>query len=267
MHTDYPVEKHLLSRSYTSEAQILQILETRYAGSEAAAQPFLALVPTSSESAPIKEKTETTLNRNEARKPAGARKLNVRRDMRVYIKRTLSNQRAAVSKLRQCQKKGEQISIENLLSSFKIPKYDEYIQLNELWKKYMSELLFLEQKNPDLTLLLPRLSSADYNGCLLTVLESRDMNIIGITGIVLFDAQHLFIVVTPQKKHSDRNISAAEQLGGLRFLRKKGTLFGFSLAVDENEYIDFTIMGSRFELRAVDRTAKKFKSHKVEDIY
>lgn len=267
MDADFPVERHLLTRCYTSEAQILNILQTRYAGSEAAALPFLVLAPTATETPSSNEQKENLIHHNLERKPAASRKLNTRREMRVYIKKTMSNQKIAVAKLRYKQKKGQDVDILSLLKQFKIPMYSQYIALNRLWQKYMHELLFSDQKNPDIAMILPRLSSADYNGCNIKVSEARDRNLVGMEGIVVFDAQHLFIVVVPQKSSSERSLSPAEQIGGLRLLKKKGTLFVFSIKVSEDEYVDFTILGSRFELRAVDRTAKKFKSHNVEDIY
>lgn len=267
MDADYPVERHLLTRCYTSDDRILEILQTRYAGSEAAAVPFLALVPTSTETPAAGEKNEPHLHQNLDRKPNSSRKLNIRKDMRVYIKKTMSNQKKAVSKLRLKEKTGENFIISELFHQFKIPLYDQYLALNRLWQNYMHELLFSDLNNPDVNTILPRLSSADYNGCNIKVLEARDCNIVGMEGIVIFDAQHLFIVVVPQKNKSDRNLSPAERIGGIRLLKKKGTLFGFSVKINQDEYVDFTILGSRFELRAVDRTAKKFKSHKVEDIY
>lgn len=267
MDSDFPVEKHLLTRCYTSEERILQIIQTRYAGSEAASSPFLALVPTSTETGPTEKKSETRLHQNLDRKPAKARKLNVRKDMRLYIKQTMANQKKAVAKLRMGLKKEGTIDVKILLRQYNVPIYEQYVALNNLWHQYMHELLFSEQKNPDLNMLLPRLSSADYNGCHLTVLEATERNIIGMEGIVIFDAQHLFIVVVPQKTASQRTLSPAERIGGLRLLKKRGTLFGFTVKVHDEEAVDFTILGSRFELRAVDRTARKFKSHKVEDIY
>lgn len=267
MDADFPVEKHLLTRCYTSEERIHEILLTRYAGSEAASTPFLALVPTVTETPSTESKPEARLHQNLDRKPRGARKLNTRKEMRKYIKTTMALQKKAVAKLRFNQNRDLKFNFTELLNRYKIPLFDDYKALNRLWQNYMHELLFSEQKNPDLNMLLPRLSSADYNGCLLTVLEARERNIIGLEGIVLFDAQHLFIVVVPQRETSCRTLSAAERIGGLRLLKKRGTLFGFTLNVNEEERVSFTILGSRVELRAVDRTAKKFKSHKVEDIY
>lgn len=267
MDTDFPVERHLLTRCFTSEVRILEILRTRYAGSEASVTPFLALVPTITDSAPTEEEKQSNLQLNPARKPTGPRKLNTRKEMHRYIKKTMARQKLAVSALRYSQNNGKPLNLNSLLLKYEIPIYEQYIALNNLWQKYMQELLFSEQKNPDMAMVLPRLSSADYNGCLVTVLEARERNIIGIKGIVLFDAQHLFLVIVPQKSNSERNLSPAEMVGGLRLLKKKGTLFGFTAKVNEEECMDFTILGTRLELRAVDRTAKKFKSHKVEGIY
>lgn len=265
MDSDFPVEKHLLTRCYTSEERIHEILLTRYAGGEAASVPFLALVPTVSETSTKEDKVEAKLHQNPDRKPRGPRKLNTRNEMRKYIKTTMALQKKAVAKLRFCQSRGLDFSVTELLSRYQIPLFDDYKALNRLWQKYMQDLLFSTKLNFDTV--LTYLSSADYNGCLVKVLEARERNIIGIEGIVLFDAQHLFIVVVPQRETSVRTLSAAERIGGLRLLKKRGTLFGFTVDVNEEECVDFTIMGSKMELRASNRTAKKFKSSKVEGIY
>lgn len=266
MNADFPVEKHLLTRSYTSDETIHEILLTRYAGSEAAAALFLALVPTGIESA-AEDRNMPPPSQNMVRKSLGPRKINARREMRVYLKKTLANQKKAVAKLRYSQKHGQNADLPALLDSLRIPSYDQYVALNDLWQKYMHELLFSELKDPDLKMMMPRLACADYNGCHVRVLEARDRNIVGAEGIVVFDAQHLFVVVVPQKTECNRTLSPAQQVGGMRLLKKRGTLFGFTVRVDANECVDFTIVGSRMELRAVDRTARKFKSHGVEDIY
>lgn len=115
-------------------------------------------------------------------------------------------------------------------------------------------------------MVLPKLLTADYNGSLLTVLESRDRNLVGMSGIVVYDLQHTFIMVVSPKQATGRSLSAAEQVGGMRVVAKVGTLFGFDVPINDLECVGFTIIGLRFQLRAVDRSAKKFKSHNVDRI-
>lgn len=266
MDRDLSLEKHLLSRSYTSDLKILELLEDRYS-INGGQRPFLPLTPFEQE---VKEKpqAETEIGLNPERKPKSERKASARRDMRVYIKLTLANQKKATKKLQQFARKHPTapIRVGSLLKQYKIPKYDDYVKLNELWGLYIENLLFGDQKNPNLNMVLPKLSTADFNGSKLTVLELRNPHLVGLTGIVLFDAQHLFILVVPQVTEAETNILPSQAIGGIRIAAKRGTMFAFDVKTGE-ETVGFTILGSRFEFRAVDRSARKFKSHDVGDIY
>lgn len=265
MDRDLTLERLLLSRSYTSEAQITQLLEDRYSitGGQ---RPFLPITPAEAVGGEKEEKT-LDFTKNAAVKPSATRKSSARKNMRVYLKTTQANQKKAVRRLQAFQRKNPNapIRINSLLKQYSIPRYDDYVALNHLWNQYIEDLLFGEQKNPNLNMLLPKLSSADYNGSHLTVLECRNSHLVGMAGIVLYDAQHSFILVVPQVTEAETTISASEAVGGLRIVPKKGTMFGFEVAMGD-EVVGFTILGSRFELRAVDRSGKKFKSHDVEDI-
>lgn len=265
MDRDLLLEKHLLSRSYTSNAQIRTLLAERYS-IKGGQRPFLALTP-AEELAPVQLSKKSDFLKTADSKPTKERKINTRHEMKVYIKATLKKQDKIVKKAKLHQKAHNlAFDPEPWLRRFQIPRYIEYQQLNRLWRSYMKDLLVGDQKNPNLNMVLPKLSTADYNGCELTVLESRNRNLVGIRGIVMYDAQHSFIVVVPSKCESQTVISAAELVGGIRILPKKATLFGFNVDVGDGT-VDFTILGTRFELRSVDRSAKKFKSHNVEDIY
>lgn len=266
MDRDLTLEKHLLSRSYTSETQILELLAERYSHT-GGQKPFIPLVPTE-QITEDKEQGIVSLTKNIEAKPKTARKSNARKEMRVYLKFTLANQKKAVKKLQAFQRKNPNapVRVNSLLKQYSIPRYSDYIQLNNLWNLYIEDLLFGDQKNPNLNMVLPKLSTADYNGCHLTVLESRNVHLVGMSGIVLYDAQHSFILVVPQVTESETTVSPSEAVGGIKILAKRGTMFGFDVKMGE-EIVGFTILGSRFELRAVDRSAKKFKSHNVEDIY
>lgn len=264
MDRDLVLERHLLSRSYTSNARIQTLLDERYS-LKGGQKPLLSLVSVE-ELSPAKpqEKTEFLNVGNE--RPSKQRKASTRHEMRVYVKTTLQNQNKIVKRAKNHLKTHSAFDPEPWLRRYKIPQYKIYQQLNQLWRSYIQDLLVGEQRNPNLNMVLPKLSTADYNGCELTVLESRNRNLVGIKGIVLYDAQHSFIVVVPQKTESETTLSAAEIVGGIRILPKKATLFGFEVDTGEG-VVEFTILGTRFELRSVDRSAKKFKSHNVEDIY
>lgn len=265
MDRDTTLERHLLSRSYDSESRIVKILEERYSifGGQ---KPYIPLMPTEGEAGTEKE-AKRPLLKNDGTRPTLRRKKSTRAELKRYIKATLANQKRAVRKLQSDRR----LLVNRLLAKYQIPLYEDYVSLHQLWNKYMRDLLFSENKTPNLNMVLPKLSTADYNGCLVRVLESRNRNMVGIEGIVVYDAQHSFIVVV--KPNTDRedgpSVSPAEKVGGLRILAKRGLLFGFDVVCEDGEnatVMGFTIMGSRFEHRSTDRSGRKFKAHNVEDI-
>lgn len=134
-----------------------------------------------------------------------------------------------------------------------------------------------QQKLPSLTMLLPKLTSADYTGCLLTVLQAKNTQLVGMRGIVVWDTQYLFILCIPRDQDSKEytesvdnlsELTASTRVGGLKAIPKKGCIFGFDVITDESndECLSFNIIGSRFEFRNVDRSSKKFKNHNVNDL-
>lgn len=139
-------------------------------------------------------------------------------------------------------------------------------QLTEKSQQFDSDSL-------DYSQLLPKLASADFNGCIVTVIQSKNTLLVGVRGIIVWDTQHSFIVVVPRDEDSrewneDKNtFSPTETVGGFRMIPKKGSLFAFDVVLPgDEECVGFTMVGSRFEFRSVDRSGKKFKSHNVDDL-
>lgn len=273
MDRDNSVEKHLLSRSFDATSQIVEIFDKRYSvfGGQ---KPFIPLVPTEGDSKSgdskdeKKEETEKDSKDSKNQGPRGARipkkrKGNTRFLLKQYLKTTKTKQ---VRGERYVQL-NPNMNIDQLTARLQIPVYEDYIELNKLWNNYMVDLLFGENKKPNINMALPKLSTADFHGCKMRVLESRNRNLVGIEGIVLHDAQNSLFVVVQQKKDKEDGptVSAAEKLGGIRSLAKEGTLFGFDVETN-NKTIGFTLMGSRFEHRSTDRSGRKFKAHNVKDI-
>lgn len=188
--------------------------------------------------------------------------------MKIYIKTTLSKQDRAVRVVQKHLREtpDSNFNIVSLARKYKVPVFTDYEPLLRLWQAYAQDLLFGENKNPNLNMVLPKTAAMDFNGSYLTVIEARNLHLIGMSGIVLYDAQHLFMVVTRQHEYQNGLLSAAQMVGGLRVIPKRGTLFKFTVENDGHD-VDFTILGLRFELRSVDRSTKKFKNHSVEDIY
>lgn len=287
MNRNNVLERHLLTRCYSSEARIEELLSTRYSitGDQ---RPSLLLMPTGQDVENNKTKAllhqERPKTSDEAHK---TKKYNTRIELKNYIKNTLNNQQKVIKKIQAYNRLSKQngkkkpFPILKLLEHYSIPMYEEFIPISNLWQDYMQNLLFPSANNklPSLISILPKLSSADYHGCLLTVLKSTNRLLVGVRGIVVWDTQHSFILCVPRTKDSKEwnenkeDFTPSEQIGGLRIIPKKGCLFGFDVILpsnegeeDEDECMGFTVIGSRFEFRSVDRSGKKFKNHNVDDI-
>lgn len=292
MNRNNVLEKHLLSRSYDSESRIEELLNERYSlrGTQ---RHFMHIVPTISaeeKKGPIK-----ILNHGEVSEPNAKvtkeRRVNTRRELRLYIQSTLANQTKLIKKIQAYNRMNKERNDSNrkkpfpvikLIDHYKIPKFEDFKPINNLWQNYIQDLLFPQQVNslPGSQALLQKLSLADFNGCLLHVIDSKNKNCIGIRGIVAWDTQYSFILCTPRNEDSKEwngsrsEFTPAEQVGGLRIISKKGTLFGFDIELPSKlqseggneETLGFTIIGSRFEFRSVDRSGKKFKNHNVDDL-
>lgn len=288
MNKNNALERHLLTRCYSSEARIEELLSTRYSitGDQ---KPSLLLIPTGQDAE--NGKTKALLHQEKAKIVDEAhkkKKYNTRMELKSYIKNTLNNQQKVIKKIqaynRLTKKNVNQkkpFPTLKLLEHYSIPMYEEFIPISNLWQDYMQNLLFPSANNklPSLISILPKLSSADYHGCLLTVLKSTNTLLVGVRGIVVWDTQHSFILCVPRANDSKEwnetkeTFTPSEQVGGLRIIPKKGCLFGFDVILpssegqeEEDECIGFTVIGSRFEFRSVDRSGKKFKNHNVDDI-
>lgn len=286
MDRDNALEKHLLSRSYSSESNVEELLASRYS-LKGEQKYFLLLVPTAGQTeAPQRKEAlanlEVSGNNGKLTQEA---KQNTRRRLRVYIKTTLANQKKLVKRIQAYnrlntkaieanRKEKKPFPTLKMIDHYKIPKFEEFTQLNALWQSYMQELLFPNGNVASSATILQRLSTADFNGCLLTVISSKNQNVVGIRGVVAWDTQHSFILCVPRNQDSkewnetSNSFSPTEQVGGFKIIAKKGSLFGFDVVLpgENDESIGFTIVGSRFEIRPVDRSGRKFKNHKVDDI-
>lgn len=78
-----------------------------------------------------------------------------------------------------------------------LPTYEKYLPMHEkLWVGYMKEILNIpanlsnsSKLSINGTTAMMKLSMADYNGSILNVSKSRNKNLIGIQGIVIWDSQ------------------------------------------------------------------------------
>ncbi|SCU97244.1 LAME_0F19042g1_1 [Lachancea meyersii CBS 8951] len=144
-----------------------------------------------------------------------------------------------------------------------IPRYDRFVPMHEdLWVNYIREILNIPATVPNASKLningsnaLVKLSMADYNGCLLRVTKSRNANMCGIVGIVIWDSQKDFVI-----------ICKGALVDEIKCIPKKGTVFSFEVPVNDEEALQYTILGDRFKYRSSDRAGRKFKSRRCDDM-
>ena len=153
----------------------------------------------------------------------------------------------------------------------RLPKYDKFLPMySEFWLNYIKELLGIPERGvEDVNSLTSvgsqatlRLSMADFNGALLGVTKSRNHNMVGIKGIVIWDSQKNFIMVTK-----------GDLVDEIKCIPKKGTVFNFEVPINERDALLYTILGigSSIEAtidpvgssRAVDATPCCFTSIQV----
>ena len=114
--------------------------------------------------------------------------------------------------------------------------YCELLKLNELWMDYIKGL--------SETISLPILLKADFHGCLLTVVSSKNVSLVGKTGIVYKETMNCFFMMDCSNNSF--------------ITPKKNTVFSFTCS-----FGTFTLYGTNFCVRPFDRVSKKFKQKYV----
>ena len=326
------LEQHLLTRCYDSSHEILQLLELRYSAtgdqkstillkrgtpSSQTQKKLNLLQPSTTTGHPPSTSLSNSSSSSFRRDLLKRRKQSTRVDLKQYISQTLKSQRKLTKKIQHLQRQNVKFNLNHLLRTYNIPQFESFLHMNSLWQSYIQSLLTYDGKfQLQISQIVSRLVNADFNGCFITVLQSRNTNLVGTRGIIVWDAQHLFIIVAPQGNQSkewfsslddkgneqpERNrknkISASDLVSGFKAIPKQHTMFGFDIIVprdkrkvggtqshhdinvdqankdqteekepEQQETIPFTMIGSRFEIRSIDRSSKKFKNHSVDNI-
>lgn len=226
MNRDCALEQKLLARSHTPE-KVNEIIAERYGvqgQSIIFAQSRSAETPT-----PLMRFTKQSIP------------LSTRKVIRLYIQQTTLRQRTLVKLLQKHRKRKEPmpLPLEDLLQKYLVPDFDDFTHMHSMWQSYMQNLLFGGHQVPALTM-AARMATADFTGCIVTVTRSRDVNLVGVRGIVMWDAQLAFVLCVPRGKDArewlvnDRpgvanTISPSLQIGGLRSIPKRKTVFSFDV--------------------------------------
>ncbi|KAF8153310.1 RNase P/MRP p29 subunit [Crassisporium funariophilum] len=175
-------------------------------------------------------------------------------------------------------------------------KFELFLPLHHLWMGYMSELLSLSQKPavetpasmakavPGSAGMHPKLLKADFHGSIMTVRQSKNPCIVGLSGIVIHETENAFRVVTKNDK--------------LKVIPKQNSIFAFAVplystlppthtlntpfpllppmtgkateaggandsttrqTVLDSPHIEFELYGNQFRFRSAERAGRKFK--------
>lgn len=262
MDKKYSLEALLLSRSYAKSSRVNELLEQRYLTN---GKPFLTVSPTVSTDSSTKMRIEHEMRQNKQ-----VFKPRTKQVFKRYLARVLGAQRRAKRTL---QSKKNQLQFEQLHEYSIVPKYDDFVKMNELWLGYIQDLLEIDtvrkaDKAYNEQQVLLRLCSAEFIGCFMRVVRSTNQNCVGISGIVVYDSKDYFVLVCER--------TGKDPVGGFKMVEKKGTLFSFvvplfdvqhdDLDANDANYMEFSVIGSRFQFRSAERSGKKFKSKKVDDL-
>lgn len=203
--------------------------------------------------------------------------LKTKNEFKKFIQISLKKQEKITKKLHKLSKKNPEIldsDVMRLKMCQDILKFEDFIEMNTLWKDYMKELL---HNSKTIDVITAKLSSAEFVGAYFRVTHCTCPDNIGMEGIVLWESQSYILLILPRKNNWKENIikdsiqipyTTKECIGGLRMIPKKKTRFTFDIAVDDDDenVNEFEFIGDRMSIRSVDRANKKFKSHNVKDI-
>lgn len=126
-------------------------------------------------------------------------------------------------------------------------RYELFLPLHDLWRQYIIDLCGGLKPTSNPQFVQQRLLKADFHGAMLTVVRSRCPSYVGTTGILVQEFKHVFKLITKEDR--------------LKVIPKRNSVF----SVEINGFVSH-IYGSRFEQRAGERSAKKFKVRGTIDL-
>ncbi|KAF8311042.1 RNase P/MRP, p29 subunit [Clavulina sp. PMI_390] len=175
-------------------------------------------------------------------------------------------------------------------------KYDTFLPIHHMWCTYMGELLNLpaapppqgtadapvQHRMPSAATMQPKLVKAEFNGAIIEVTDSRNKSLIGCRGIVIFESENTFKIVT--------------QKDAVKVIPKENSIFTFDIPLyppppldpsslrapspepadpstsssssaqlpisshlESSPKIRFQLYGNQFRFRSADRATRKFK--------
>ncbi|TFK92390.1 RNase P/MRP p29 subunit [Polyporus arcularius HHB13444] len=153
-------------------------------------------------------------------------------------------------------------------------KFHLFLPLHSLWLGYMSELLSLlpqpavastdpASAMPSAAGMHAKLIKADFHGAIVTVRQSKNPCLVGLSGIVMHETENAFKVITRNDQ--------------LKMLPKQNSIFvlavplyvmpalpptapsGTSKTILDMPHIELELYGNHFCYRAAERAGRKFK--------
>ncbi|XP_070821332.1 ribonuclease P protein subunit p29 isoform X1 [Chaetodon trifascialis] len=181
---------------------------------------------------------------------------NTRHDVKTvlsYKAVILGYTRPKEDKLKRNSKKAKGLSAQQkrTMKIFQIKpehqRYKLFLPLHELWRQYITDLCSGLKPSSSPQFVQQKLLKADFHGAIITVVRSKCPSYVGSTGILVQEFKHVFKIITKEDK--------------LKVIPKRNSVF----AVEINGFISH-IYGSKFEQRASERSAKKFKLRGTIDL-
>ncbi|XP_061564190.1 ribonuclease P protein subunit p29 [Cololabis saira] len=119
-------------------------------------------------------------------------------------------------------------------------RYELFLPLHDLWRQYITDLCGGLKPSSNPQFVQQKFLKADFHGAIITVVRSRCPSYVGASGILVQEFKHVFKIITKDDK--------------LKVIPKRNSVF----SVEINGFVSH-IFGSKFEQRASERSAKKFK--------
>ncbi|KAG1774527.1 RNase P subunit p29-like protein [Suillus placidus] len=166
-------------------------------------------------------------------------------------------------------------------------KFDLFLPLHQLWMGYMSELLGLwppssvpvAEAMPNASSMHPKLVKADFHGSLLTVRQSKNPCLVGLSGIVIHETENAFKLITRKdqlklipKQNSIFTLAVPLYSTLLRAQFEPAEAVSSALSgqhsgtVLDAPHIAFDLYGNQFCFRSADRAGRKFKAKETIEL-
>ncbi|KAI6122349.1 RNase P subunit p29-like protein [Pisolithus croceorrhizus] len=171
-------------------------------------------------------------------------------------------------------------------------KFDLFVPLHRLWMGYMSELLSLSplsspehaSRIPNLASMYPKLVKADLHGSLLSVRQSRNPCLVGLSGIVLYESENAFRVITktdqvklipkqntifvlaiPLYSTLDKTSNPSTPNPADAYPPQPHTPLASATVLDVPHF-EFELYGNQLRYRSAERAGRKFKAKETIEL-